>query len=94
MDEMTYPYATNTYVGWDFALVWATDTVGDINDGYPYLRNCAGPPAEAQQGCGCGRAAAKNLSFKELFQRGLGDWLLTGLSLGFLAVYAFMRQQP
>ena len=47
-DEMTYPYPTNTYAGWDFALVWATDTVGDINDGYPYLRNCAGPPDETQ----------------------------------------------
>lgn len=93
-DEMTYPYATNTYVGWDFALVWATDTVGDINDGYPYLRNCAGPPAETEQGCGCWGTPAKELSLKGLLQRGLGDWLLTGLSLGLLAVYASMRRQP
>ena len=93
-DEMTYPYATNTYAGWDFAMVWATDITGEINESYPYLRNCAGPPDETEQGCGCGGAAAKHLSFKELLQRGLGDWLLTGLSLGLLAVYASLRQHP
>ena len=93
-DEMTYPYATNTYMGWDFALVWATDTAGDINDGYPYLRNCAGPPDETDQGCGCWGSAAKDLGFTGDLQRGLGDWLLTGLSLAVLALYASTRQHP
>ena len=39
--EMTYPYAENTYVGWDFAAVWAEDEESSINDGYPYLREKA-----------------------------------------------------
>jgi len=37
--QMTYPYDSNTYVGWDFENVWAIDPT--INDGYPYLL----PPA-------------------------------------------------
>ncbi|MBW6516775.1 MAG: T9SS type A sorting domain-containing protein [Candidatus Cloacimonetes bacterium] len=36
--EMTYPYADNTYVDWDFEEIWAADTDHSINDGYPYLR--------------------------------------------------------
>ena len=36
--EMTYPYSTDTYVDWDFAEVWAADTDGTHNNGYPYLR--------------------------------------------------------
>jgi len=36
--EMTYPYAANTYVGWDFIEIWAPDENYDFNDGYPYLR--------------------------------------------------------
>jgi len=36
--EMTYPYADNTYVGWDFIEIWAPDENYDFNDGYPYLR--------------------------------------------------------
>jgi hypothetical protein len=34
---MTYPYATNTYVGWDFEYTWAEDVNNAVNDGYPYL---------------------------------------------------------
>ncbi len=34
--EMTYPYATNTYVGWDFDTVWHSDPAM-LNGGYPYL---------------------------------------------------------
>ncbi|MBW6515779.1 MAG: hypothetical protein K0B81_04065 [Candidatus Cloacimonetes bacterium] len=34
--EMIYPYALNTYQGWDFADIWLVDTEGN-NDGYPYL---------------------------------------------------------
>ena len=37
-DEMTYPYAANTYVGWDFAHTWGADTAYLYNAGYPYLR--------------------------------------------------------
>ncbi len=36
-DEMTYPYAANTYVDWDFDTIWLADTTG-INGGYPVLR--------------------------------------------------------
>ncbi len=37
-DEMTYAYAANTYVGWDFTTVWAVDADYSVNYGYPYLR--------------------------------------------------------
>jgi hypothetical protein len=40
-DEMTYPYAANTYEGWNFNSVWAADTSYTVNDGYPYLRQSA-----------------------------------------------------
>ncbi len=36
-DEMTWPYATNTYVGWDFDHVWLEDESGDVNGGYPAI---------------------------------------------------------
>lgn len=36
-DEMTYPYATNTYLFWDFTNIWADDENYTINNGYPYL---------------------------------------------------------
>jgi hypothetical protein len=37
-EQMTYPYAADTYVGWDFSTIWAYDTDHSINNGYPYLR--------------------------------------------------------
>ncbi|OQB37942.1 MAG: hypothetical protein BWY09_01478 [Candidatus Hydrogenedentes bacterium ADurb.Bin179] len=37
--EMTYPYAAGTYEGWNFATVWAEDVDGNLNGGYPYLRD-------------------------------------------------------
>ena len=36
--QMTYPYDSNTYVGWDFTRIWAADTSPQVNSGYPYLR--------------------------------------------------------
>ncbi len=36
--EMTYPYAENTYVEWDFNKVWRPDEDHGFNNGYPYLR--------------------------------------------------------
>lgn len=38
--EAKYPYtgAPDAYSNWDFETVWAHDTDGTINDGYPYLR--------------------------------------------------------
>ncbi|MDY6915778.1 MAG: PKD domain-containing protein [Candidatus Cloacimonadota bacterium] len=36
-EEMTYPYAENTYVDWEFGEVWLTDEDYSNNDGYPYL---------------------------------------------------------
>jgi hypothetical protein len=36
-DEMTFPYAENTYVDYDFENVWLADSNYNINDGYPYL---------------------------------------------------------
>lgn len=38
-DEMTYPYATNTYINWNFSDVWRADTDYSLNQGYPYLRS-------------------------------------------------------
>ena len=35
-DEMTYPYAVNTFVGWDFTNVWVADADYSVNNGYPY----------------------------------------------------------
>ena len=35
-DEMIYPYAANTYAGWDFEETWAEDSE-NLNAGYPYL---------------------------------------------------------
>lgn len=35
-DEMTFEYADNTYVNWDFTQIWREDTK-NINGGYPYL---------------------------------------------------------
>jgi hypothetical protein len=35
--EMTFPYASNTYVDWDFLTTWCADTDHTINSGYPYL---------------------------------------------------------
>ncbi len=36
-EEMTHPYADNTYEGWDFNAVWNADEDHDVNNGYPYL---------------------------------------------------------
>ena len=36
-DQMTYPYAANTYVGWNWATVWLADVDYSVNAGYPYL---------------------------------------------------------
>jgi len=35
--EMTYPYAANTYVGWNFTDIWHPDINSNVNNGYPYL---------------------------------------------------------
>jgi hypothetical protein len=35
--EMTYSYADNTYLDWDFANIWTADENHNINYGYPYL---------------------------------------------------------
>jgi len=35
--DMTYPYAVDTYVGWDFANVWRVDATHTLNNGYPSL---------------------------------------------------------
>lgn len=36
-EEMTYPYADNTYMGWDFNDTWTADEEHHYNDGYPIL---------------------------------------------------------
>ncbi len=41
-DDMTYPYAANTYLNWDFTSVWIADVEG-INCGYPFLNEQAIP---------------------------------------------------
>lgn len=37
--KMTYPYARNTYENWDFDNTWEIDEDGDVNAGYPFLRD-------------------------------------------------------
>lgn len=39
-EEMTYPYAANTFIDWDFEDIWQEDEEY-INNGYPYLLNLA-----------------------------------------------------
>jgi len=46
-NDMTYPYASGTYVDWDFVTVWAADVSGAINNGYPYLRADIPHPADS-----------------------------------------------
>ena len=36
-EEMTYPYASDTYVNWNFDEIWQEDTNGTLNGGYPLL---------------------------------------------------------
>ncbi|HPQ34916.1 MAG TPA: FISUMP domain-containing protein [Tenuifilaceae bacterium] len=36
--QMTSPYSSDTYEGWDFADTWGDDTDYSNNNGYPYLR--------------------------------------------------------
>ena len=40
-DDMTYAYASNTFVDWDFAEIWGEDTEYTINNGYPFLKAIA-----------------------------------------------------
>ena len=51
-DEMTYPYAANTYVGWDFVGIWGEDVDGSINAGYPYLYDQSSTTDTTQQFAG------------------------------------------
>lgn len=37
--DMSFPYAANSFVGWDFNAVWASDPDYSKNSGYPWLRN-------------------------------------------------------
>ncbi len=39
IEEMTYPYAVNTFEEWDFEHTWQLDENHETNQGYPYLRN-------------------------------------------------------
>jgi hypothetical protein len=41
---MTHPHASDTYVDWDFAEIWAADADGSVNGGYPYLRTTGQNP--------------------------------------------------
>lgn len=36
-NEMTYPYSSNTYVGWSFDEHWFHDEDHSVNNGYPHL---------------------------------------------------------
>jgi len=77
-DAMTYPYAPDTYVDWDFVATWVADE-GKDNDGYPYLRNCAVP--EDSGICGCSGLGTKGLVPERLLKRALGDWLLVSVGV-------------
>jgi hypothetical protein len=45
-DEMTFPYAHDTFVGWDFVTIWQADINGTVNGGYPYLTFMSVTPDE------------------------------------------------
>jgi len=47
-EDMTFPYAANTYMEWDFTEIWRTDPDHLMNDGYPYL--VYNPPPQALSG--------------------------------------------
>lgn len=38
VDEMTFPYAENTYIDWDFQNIWDYDSL-NINYGYPFFQS-------------------------------------------------------
>jgi hypothetical protein len=42
-EEMTYPYAANTYVYWDFEETWGEDIDFQMNNGYPFLLDVTVP---------------------------------------------------
>lgn len=90
-DDMTYPYGADTYTGWDNVYIWAADTEYTINDGYPYLRNCAGPVVEEEESCGCCSTSAKHLPVRHLLERTLGDWLLAALGVSVLGLFSRLR---
>ena len=48
-DQMTYPYAGDTYVNWDFVNTWAEDETHQVNNGYPYLLNITADPSAVDQ---------------------------------------------
>ncbi len=54
--EMSYPHASNTFEDWDFDDVWAEDTDGTVNGGYPYLirQFDANPPVSVAPSIGTG----------------------------------------
>jgi hypothetical protein len=35
---MSYPYNTDTYIGWNFTEIWDNDSTYYVNNGYPFLR--------------------------------------------------------
>ncbi|MDY0152260.1 MAG: hypothetical protein RBS43_08325, partial [Candidatus Cloacimonas sp.] len=43
-DDMNYPYAASTFVGWDFSGLWREDLASTVNAGYPYLSWQYTPP--------------------------------------------------
>jgi hypothetical protein len=92
--EMTWPYAENCYVGWDFEEVWGTDPETE-KQGYPQLLSSPSTLYETegenegegeqpvtpdkQEGCGCSPKDLQTVT-KAL----LADWLLIALCLGAL----------
>ncbi len=47
--EMTFPYAANTYLDWDFTEIWSEDEEFGFNDGYPYLINNSGQVSAGEE---------------------------------------------
>lgn len=42
--QMTSPYDQNTFIDWDFNIIWGEDFDYNMNNGYPYLRMQQGVP--------------------------------------------------
>ncbi len=49
-EEMTYPYAANTYAGWNFSEIWQADPGYDCNSGYPFLTEMPLSTEEEEEG--------------------------------------------
>lgn len=100
-DEMTWPYAANTYAGWDFDEIWAEDQSYSVNDGYPYLQvsasdlyalNLFASPEEGGQVIGSGIYEAGEVIYIQAIQNegwGFYNWTKDGAHFAWVQNFTF-----